>query len=130
LFLKIGSVIKYTSEKTDLLNQRVQELKIQAAIVGGFSYCATGQVSLRRNYNEHLNKVINYTQNEKGNEYPNINKMKCRSESMDKNKGIKPNVSGSFQVIEDDRKETIEELRKDNKLDEETEYYARVFMEE
>jgi hypothetical protein len=49
---------------------------------------------------------------------------------MDKNKGKVPNVSGSFQVIEDDRKETIEELRKDNKLDEETEYYARIFMEE
>ena len=56
--------------------------------------------------------------------------MKCRSESMDKNKGKTPNVSGSFQVIEDDRKETIEELRKDNKLDEETEYYARIFMED
>ncbi|MDR7077252.1 hypothetical protein J2Y03_002276 [Neobacillus niacini] len=48
---------------------------------------------------------------------------------MDKNKGKAPNVSGSFQV-EDDRKETIEELRKDNKLDEETEYYARIFMED
>ncbi|MEH7305203.1 hypothetical protein [Neobacillus drentensis] len=49
---------------------------------------------------------------------------------MDKNKGKTQNVSGSFQVIEDDRKATIEELRKDNKLDEETEYYARIFMEE
>ncbi|MBT2697174.1 hypothetical protein J7E79_07090 [Bacillus sp. ISL-40] len=57
-------------------------------------------------------------------------KMKCRSESMDKNKRKTPNVSGSFQVIEDDRKKTIEELRKDNKLDEETEYYARIFMED
>lgn len=55
---------------------------------------------------------------------------KCRSESMDKNKGKTPNVSGSFQVIEDDRKESIEKLRKDNKLDEETEYYARNFMED
>ncbi|MBM4761370.1 hypothetical protein [Bacillus sp. B15-48] len=49
---------------------------------------------------------------------------------MDKNKEKAPNVSGSFQMIEDERKETIEELRKDNKLDEETEYYARIFMED
>ncbi|MCQ6281352.1 hypothetical protein [Bacillus sp. EB600] len=50
---------------------------------------------------------------------------------MDKNKGkTVPNVSGSFQIVEDDRKGTIDELRKENKLDEETEYYARVFMEE
>ena len=49
---------------------------------------------------------------------------------MDKNKGKTPNVSGSFQVIADDRKDPIGELRKDNKLDEETEYYARLFMEE
>jgi hypothetical protein len=49
---------------------------------------------------------------------------------MDKNKGETPDVSGSFQVIEDDRKETIKELRKDNKLDEETEYYARIFMKD
>jgi hypothetical protein len=49
---------------------------------------------------------------------------------MDKNKAEIPNVSGSFQVIADDRKELVEELRKDNKLDEETEYYARIFMED
>ncbi len=49
---------------------------------------------------------------------------------MDKNKGKAPNVSESFQVIAYDRKDPIGELRKDNKLDEETEYYARVFMEE
>ena len=49
---------------------------------------------------------------------------------MDKNKGKTPNVSGSFQIVGDDRKEAIEELRKENKLDEETEYYARLFMEE
>lgn len=49
---------------------------------------------------------------------------------MDKNKEKTPNVSGSFQVVNDDRKDAIEELRKENKLDEETEYYARLFMEE
>ncbi|WP_164525482.1 hypothetical protein [Siminovitchia acidinfaciens] len=49
---------------------------------------------------------------------------------MDKYKGKTPNVSGSFQVIEDDRKEGIDELRKDNKLDEESEYYARIYMED
>lgn len=56
--------------------------------------------------------------------------MDCGGESMDKNKGKTPNVSGSFQIIEDNRKETIKELRKENKLDEETEYYARIFMED
>lgn len=56
--------------------------------------------------------------------------MLCRSESVDKNKENVPNVSGSFQVIEDDRKKAIEDLRKDNILDEETEYYARIFMED
>lgn len=49
---------------------------------------------------------------------------------MEKNKEKTQNISGSFQVIADDRKESIEELRKDNKLDEETEYYARIFMED
>jgi hypothetical protein len=49
---------------------------------------------------------------------------------MQKNKEKAPNVSGSFQIIEDDRKETIEDLRNENKLDEETEYYARIFMED
>ena len=49
---------------------------------------------------------------------------------MDKNKEEIPNISGSFQVIADDRKESIEELKKNNKLDEETEYYARLFMED
>ena len=49
---------------------------------------------------------------------------------MKENKDKVPNVSGSFQMIEDDRKITIEDLRKENKLDEETEYYPRVFMEE
>ena len=46
---------------------------------------------------------------------------------MDKNKEETPNISGSFQMVADDRKESIEELRKNNKLDEETEYYARLF---
>ncbi|WP_428908255.1 hypothetical protein [Niallia sp. Krafla_26] len=49
---------------------------------------------------------------------------------MNKNRNKAPNVSGSFQLIEDDRKETVKELRKENKLDEETEYYARIFMED
>lgn len=49
---------------------------------------------------------------------------------MHKNEEKAPNVSGSFQIIEDGRKETIEDLRKENKLDEETEYYARIFMED
>ncbi|MBB6447944.1 hypothetical protein [Bacillus benzoevorans] len=47
---------------------------------------------------------------------------------MDKNKEKVQNVSGSFQVV--DRKDMVDKLQKDNKLDKETEYYARVFMEE
>ncbi len=49
---------------------------------------------------------------------------------MAENKEKAPNISGSFQVIEDDRKESIERLRQENKLDEQTEYYARIFMED
>lgn len=49
---------------------------------------------------------------------------------MNRNKGKAPNISGSFQVVDDERKESVEELRQSNQLDEETEYYARIFMED
>lgn len=49
---------------------------------------------------------------------------------MDKHNGKVPNVSGSFQIVDNDRKDSIEKLKKENKLDEETEYYARIFMED
>lgn len=63
-------------------------------------------------------------------EYRNTNKMKGRRESMAKSRGKAPNVSGSFQVIEDERKEHLENMRKENHLDEQTEHYARIFMED
>lgn len=49
---------------------------------------------------------------------------------MAKKKEETPNISGSFQMADDDRKEDLKKVRKDNKLDEETEYYARIFMED
>lgn len=39
------------------------------------------------------------------------------------------NVSGSFQVVEDERKEDIKKS-KAQQLDEESMYYARIFMED
>ncbi|MCA1029717.1 hypothetical protein LCL95_01570 [Bacillus timonensis] len=41
-----------------------------------------------------------------------------------------PNVSGSFQIVENERKEEIEEVTNDEKLDKESMYYARQFMED
>jgi hypothetical protein len=41
-----------------------------------------------------------------------------------------PNVSGSFQVVENERKEDLKDLEKEAKLDEESMYYARLFMED
>ncbi|NRD80026.1 hypothetical protein HPT25_22065 [Bacillus sp. BRMEA1] len=49
---------------------------------------------------------------------------------MGKDKGKTRNVSGSFQIIEEERMKAIEDLRRENNLDEETEYYARIFMED
>ncbi|WP_338470983.1 hypothetical protein R4Z10_19760 [Niallia sp. XMNu-256] len=50
---------------------------------------------------------------------------------MAKNKGKAPMVSGSFQVVDDEhRTESLEQMRKDNHLDEQTEHYARIFMED
>ena len=48
---------------------------------------------------------------------------------MDKNKEKTQNFSGSFQGVADDRKNKIDELREKNVLDEETEYYTRLFLE-
>ena len=39
------------------------------------------------------------------------------------------NVSGSFQVVEDERKDALKKS-KDQQLDEESMYYARIFMED
>lgn len=40
-----------------------------------------------------------------------------------------PNVSGSFQIVENKRKEDLEEAQRKG-LDEESMYYARLFMED
>ncbi len=46
------------------------------------------------------------------------------------NKKVK-NVSGSFQVIDDSRKEDLAEMdNRTEELDEKSLYYARLFMEE
>lgn len=60
-----------------------------------------------------------------------FNKNNIRSGTMDKRSEEKsPNVSGSFQVVDDERKKDLKKLRKENKLDEKSEYYARIFMED
>ncbi|MEH7126266.1 hypothetical protein V7127_23945 [Bacillus sp. JJ1773] len=41
-----------------------------------------------------------------------------------------PNVSGSFQVVSEEQKNSLEEAIENGELDEESLYYARVFMEE
>ncbi len=38
-----------------------------------------------------------------------------------------PNVSGSYQIVGDDRKE---EIKEQHNLDDESLYYARIFMED
>lgn len=60
----------------------------------------------------------------------NLKQKRPGSDWMAKKKEDTPNISGSFQMVDDDRKEDLKKLRKDNKLDEETEYYARIFMED
>jgi hypothetical protein len=50
---------------------------------------------------------------------------------MAKNKKEKNlNVSGSFQVIDESRREDLEEVKEKYGLDDETLYYARQFMED
>ncbi len=41
-----------------------------------------------------------------------------------------PNVSGSFQVSSNTQQEGLQEVEAENKLDEESMYYARLFMED
>ena len=41
-----------------------------------------------------------------------------------------PNVSGSFQIVNDDQKDDVNNLKKEHDLDEESLYYARLFMED
>ena len=48
---------------------------------------------------------------------------------MDKNKEKTQTYAGSFQGVADDRQNKIEELKEKNHLDDETEYYARIFYE-
>ncbi|MDQ0254710.1 hypothetical protein J2S74_002089 [Evansella vedderi] len=41
-----------------------------------------------------------------------------------------PNVSGSFQVSSEKQQEGLKDLKEEKKLDEESLYYARLFMED
>ncbi|MEH7502978.1 hypothetical protein V7152_13380 [Neobacillus drentensis] len=41
-----------------------------------------------------------------------------------------PNVSGSFQIVNDHQKEDVKSLKNQHDLDEESLYYARLFMED
>ncbi|WNS77364.1 hypothetical protein RRV45_10390 [Bacillus sp. DTU_2020_1000418_1_SI_GHA_SEK_038] len=41
-----------------------------------------------------------------------------------------PNVSGSFQVVTEEQKTSLKEAKENGNLDEESLYYARVFMED
>ncbi len=48
---------------------------------------------------------------------------------MDKNKEKTQTYAGSFQGVADDKQNKIDELKEKNHLDDETEYYARIFYE-
>jgi hypothetical protein len=41
-----------------------------------------------------------------------------------------PNVSGSFQIVDEDRQGDIKDVEKSAQLDDESMYYARLFMED
>lgn len=41
-----------------------------------------------------------------------------------------PNVSGSFQVSSEEQQKSLKEVKDNNKLDDESMYYARLFMED
>lgn len=41
-----------------------------------------------------------------------------------------PNVSGSFQIINNERKKELKEIESEDQLDDESIYYARIFMED
>lgn len=41
-----------------------------------------------------------------------------------------PNISGSFQIVSDEQQKALERVERDNKMDEKSLYYARIFMED
>lgn len=47
-----------------------------------------------------------------------------------KQKKTVPNVSGSFQVSSDEQKKSLQDVKDKNELDDESMYYARLFMED
>jgi hypothetical protein len=49
---------------------------------------------------------------------------------MKKNEVRTPNVSGTFQVVNDKQKEDLKNFKEQHNLDEESLYYARLFMED
>ncbi|MFE8702947.1 hypothetical protein ACFYKX_20270 [Cytobacillus sp. FJAT-54145] len=48
----------------------------------------------------------------------------------DKNEKSVPNVSGSFQIVGNQRQDSLKEVQKEKDLDDESLYYARLFMED
>ncbi len=48
----------------------------------------------------------------------------------EKNEEKHANISGSFQVVDKERREDLEEIKGKYGLDEESLYYARQFMED
>lgn len=70
---------------------------------------------------------MNCTQTINGNGVPNINQ--GRRDCMGKDKENKQTYAGSFQGVADDNQHKIDELKEKNHLDDETEYYARMFLE-
>jgi hypothetical protein len=53
-----------------------------------------------------------------------------KGEVMKEKNDKAPNVSGSFQIVNDHQKEDVKSLKNQHDLDEESLYYARLFMEE
>jgi hypothetical protein len=53
-----------------------------------------------------------------------------KGEMMKKQEEKTPNVSGTFQIVNDQQKEDLEHLQKQHNLDKESLHYARIFMED
>ncbi|MFZ3587726.1 hypothetical protein ACOI1C_00320 [Bacillus sp. DJP31] len=53
-----------------------------------------------------------------------------KDKKEEKHEEIHSNISGSFQVVNKDRREDLDEIKEKYGLDEESLYYARQFMED
>jgi hypothetical protein len=59
-----------------------------------------------------------------------MNKEKKEGLMVKKNEDKHLNISGSFQVVDETRREDLDEIQQRYGLDEESLYYARQFMED